>query len=126
MIDGYGWPTQGVLDLGWQEKTKYRVDPGFYAVDVNFLVNLNAWNKLSDAQRAVLNKAALETEATNADNAAINASEIEKQAAAGIKPITFESKQREAWINTARETGWAYVKKVAPQNADELRRLLEK
>ena len=126
VIDGYGWPTQGVLDLGWQEKTKYRVDPGFYAVDVNFLVNLNVWNKLSDAQRAVLNKAALETEATNADNVKINAAEIEKQAAAGIKPITFEGKQRDAWIDTARETGWAYVKKVAPQNADELRKLLEK
>ena len=27
VIDGYGWPTQGILDLGWQEKTKYRVDP---------------------------------------------------------------------------------------------------
>lgn len=28
-IDGYGWPSQGVLDLGWDEQTKYRVDPSF-------------------------------------------------------------------------------------------------
>ncbi|HSN33466.1 MAG TPA: TRAP transporter substrate-binding protein DctP, partial [Ideonella sp.] len=46
VIDGYGWPIQGIFDLGWQEKTKYRVDPGFYVVDVNFLVNLDTWKKL--------------------------------------------------------------------------------
>ena len=31
VVDGYGWPILGIFDLGWQEKTKYRVDPGFYA-----------------------------------------------------------------------------------------------
>jgi TRAP-type mannitol/chloroaromatic compound transport system substrate-binding protein len=30
VVDGYGWPITGVFDLGWNEKTKYRVDPGFY------------------------------------------------------------------------------------------------
>jgi TRAP-type C4-dicarboxylate transport system substrate-binding protein len=126
VIDGYGWPTQGILDLGWQEKTKYRVDPGFYVVDVNFLVNLDTWKKLTDAQRAVLTKAATAIEATNANNAEINKSEIKKQADAGIKPITFEGKARDTWLSTAREAGWAYVKKVAPQHADELRKLLAK
>jgi TRAP-type transport system periplasmic protein len=126
VIDGYGWPTQGILDLGWQEKTKYRVDPGFYVVDVNFLVNLDTWKKLSDAQRALLTKVAAQIEATNGNNAEINKSEIRKQADAGIKPITFEGKARETWLSTAREAGWAYVKKVAPQHADELRKLLAK
>lgn len=126
VIDGYGWPIQGILDLGWQEKTKYRVDPGFYVVDVNFLVNLDRWKKLNDAQRALLTRIATEIEATNADNAAINVSERKKQADAGIKTITFEGKEREAWLHTAREAGWAYVKKVAPQHADALRKLLAK
>ncbi|ODU09589.1 MAG: ABC transporter substrate-binding protein [Rubrivivax sp. SCN 71-131] len=126
VIDGYGWPIQGILDLGWQEKTKYRVDPGFYVVDVNFLVNLDRWNKLSDAQRALLTRVATEVEATNADNATVNAAEKKKQADAGIKTLTFEGAERQAWLNTAREAGWAYVKKVAPQNADTLRKLLAK
>ena len=30
VVDGYGWPIAGIFDLGWHEKTKYRVDPGFY------------------------------------------------------------------------------------------------
>src|SRR5262245_4922174 len=24
VVDGYGWPTSGIFDLGWHEKTKYR------------------------------------------------------------------------------------------------------
>ena len=28
VIDGYGWPIHALFDLNWQEKTKYRVDPG--------------------------------------------------------------------------------------------------
>ena len=126
VIDGYGWPIQGIFDLGWQEKTKYRVDPGFYVVDVNFLVNLDAWKKLSDAQRALLTKVATEIEASNANNAALDAAEAKRQADAGIKTIVFQGKERETWLNTAREAGWAYVKKVAPQHADELRKLLAK
>ncbi len=126
VIDGYGWPTQGILDLGWQEKTKYRVDPGFYTVDVEFLVNLDTWKKLSDAQRALLTKVAAEIEATNANNQQINQAEIKKQADAGIKAITFQGKERETWLNTARESGWAQIKKVAPANADKLRELLAK
>ncbi|HCN71468.1 MAG TPA: ABC transporter substrate-binding protein, partial [Pusillimonas sp.] len=27
VADGYGWPVQGILDLGWHEVTKARVDP---------------------------------------------------------------------------------------------------
>src|SRR3954463_4041639 len=30
VIDGYGWPIHALFDLNWQEKTKFRVDPGFY------------------------------------------------------------------------------------------------
>ena len=30
VVDGYGWPIHALFDLNWQEKTKYRIDPGFY------------------------------------------------------------------------------------------------
>lgn len=126
VIDGYGWPIQGIFDLGWQEKTKYRVDPGFYNVDVNFLVNLDTWNKkLDDKQRALLQRIALEVEAANgADNAKVNAEERKRQADAGIKTIAFEGKDRQVWLDTARDAGWAYIKEVAPQQVDELRKAL--
>src|SRR5512145_1842538 len=43
VVDGYGWPIYGIFDLGWQERTKFRVDPGFYNAEVSVLVNLDAW-----------------------------------------------------------------------------------
>ena len=52
VVDGYGWPITGIFDLGWQEKTKYRVDPGFYTAEVSVLVNKTTWDKLTEAQKS--------------------------------------------------------------------------
>ena len=111
-IDGYGWPIQGVLDLGWEEQTKYRVDPGFYQVDVNFLVNLDTWNALNAAQRSVLERGAEWIEAKNADNIAINAAEARKQAEAGIETIAFDEADSLRWLEVAQTEGWAAVTEI--------------
>jgi len=126
VVDGYGWPIQGVLDLGWHEVTKARVDPGFYNVDVNVLVNLDKWKSLSDEQRAFLNKMAEWLETTNAENEQINKAEAKKQADAGMVVYTLEGAERDKWLSTAREAGWAQVLKVAPDTAPKLRELLSK
>lgn len=123
-IDGYGWPIQGVLDLGWDEQTKYRVDPGFYQVDVNFLVNLDVWNGLTDEQRNVLEEGARWIEAKNADNIEINKKEAEKQAEAGIEVIEFTGADRDNWLGTAQSAGWAVVEDVNPETAEKLRACL--
>jgi TRAP-type C4-dicarboxylate transport system substrate-binding protein len=123
-IDGYGWPVQGVLDLGWDEQTKYRVDPGFYQVDVNFLVNLDKWNSLTDEQRAVLEEGAKVIEAMNADNIAINESEAAKQAEAGIEVIEFTGDNADTWLTTAQDAGWATVAEVNAEAAEKLKACL--
>jgi TRAP-type C4-dicarboxylate transport system substrate-binding protein len=125
-IDGYGWPVQGVLDLGWDEQTGYRVDPGFYQVDVNFLVNLDVWNGLTDEQRAVLEEGAAWIEARNAENVAINEAEAERQAEAGIERIAFEGAEAELWLATAQEEGWAAVEAIDPEIAADLKPCLTK
>src|SRR5262250_3514066 len=63
VVDGYGWPITGIFDLGWNERTKYRVDPGFYSAEVSILINKTVWDGLSSAQQAVLRKAADQGEA---------------------------------------------------------------
>src|SRR5690242_1673166 len=91
VVDGYGWPITGIFDLGWNERTKYRVDPGFYSAEVSILVNKTVWDKLSDKQRAVLAKAAADGEAeAAAEYAKENAADTEKQAKAGIEAIKFD------------------------------------
>ena len=47
VVDGYGWPITGIFDLGWHEKTKYRVDPGFYSAEVSILINKATLAKLN-------------------------------------------------------------------------------
>src|SRR5712664_4485290 len=54
VIDGYGWPIHALFDLNWQEKTKFRVDPGFYNAEVSLVVNLDKWKSLPPAARDFL------------------------------------------------------------------------
>src|SRR6195256_4856975 len=63
VVDGYGWPITGIFDLGWHEKTKYRVDPGFYSAEVSVLINKSTLAKLSGAQRKVILDAGEQAEA---------------------------------------------------------------
>lgn len=124
VVDGYGWPAQGILDLGWHEHTRYRVDPGFYNVDVSFLVNLDSWNRLTDAQRAFLTDMAVWTESLNDENAAINEREYARQAEAGIEVIALDEADAAAWLDTAYEAGWAEATEIDADNAAQLRALI--
>ena len=64
VVDGYGWPITGIFDLGWHEKTKYRVDPGFYTAEVSVLVNKSDLGQARATSRSeVLRKAGGQGEA---------------------------------------------------------------
>jgi len=125
-VDGYGWPIQGVLDLGWHEVTKYRVDPGFYRASVEVLVNLDTWKKLDDKQKSVLQGAATWLEGLCAEDEEINKTERERQAKAGIKTIAFSGAEGEKYLKQAYETGWAAFIKANPEHGPKLKELLSK
>ncbi|HEV7369258.1 TRAP transporter substrate-binding protein DctP [Arenibaculum sp.] len=126
VVDGYGWPVQGIFDLGWQEVTGARLDPGFYSVEVNILVNLDAWNRLDDDQRRVLQEAALWVEGLDAGNAEENEAEKKRQAEAGIQTITVPAQEAEAFAEKAREIGWNAVIERSPEHGPRLRELLDR
>jgi TRAP-type C4-dicarboxylate transport system substrate-binding protein len=127
VVDGYGWPITGIFDLGWQEKTKFRVDPGFYSAEVSVLINKTAWDKLSDAQKAVLRKAADQGEAeAAAEFKAENEKDIKRQAAAAIKVIKFDGAAAKAWHDKAYDAGWAGIIKQSPEHGPKLRALFSK
>src|SRR5262250_1143859 len=107
VVDGYGWPISGIFDLGWNEKTKYRVDPGFYTAEVSVLINKNSWDRLNEAQKSVLRKSAERGEAEAvAEFAEENEREIRRQAAAGIQTIKFEGATATAYVAKAYQAGW--------------------
>ena len=123
-VDGYGWPTQGVLDLGWHEVTQYRVDPPFYRASVEVLMNLDAWNKLDEAQKNVLNGAATWLESLCAEDQELNQQELQKQAEAGIETITFSGEMGEQYLKQAYEAGWKAFIENNPETGPKLQELL--
>jgi TRAP-type C4-dicarboxylate transport system substrate-binding protein len=127
VVDGYGWPITGIFDLGWHEKTKYRVDPGFYTVEVSILVNKTTWDKLSDAQKAVLRKAAERGEAeAAAEFGAENAKDTKRQAEAGIQTIKFDGAVAEAYRAKAYQSGWEGVIKQSPEHGPKIKEFFAK
>ena len=127
VVDGYGWPITGIFDLGWHERTKYRVDPGFYSAEVSVLVNKSTWDKLNDKQKAVLTKAAEQGEAESAaEFAKANAADTDRQAKAGIETIRFDAAGAKKYHDDAYEAGWAGVIRQSPEHGPKLRGFFSK
>jgi TRAP-type C4-dicarboxylate transport system substrate-binding protein len=116
----------GLFDVGIEKQTKYRVDPGFYSVEVGVLVNLNTWKKMNPAQQAFLNKMAIWMEDLNLNNAKLVEDEKKRHAAAGIETITFSGKDGQDYIAKANESAWSALVKRSPEHGPRLRALLNK
>jgi TRAP-type C4-dicarboxylate transport system substrate-binding protein len=123
VVDGYGWPVTGIFDLGWEKVTKFRVEPAFYSVEVNVLINLDAWKGLTDAQRKILNDAALWLEGIDSENVAIIKSERNRQAATGIQSLDFGAAAAKTFLDRANDVAWQSVIKRSPESGAKLRQL---
>jgi len=126
VVDGYGWPIGGIFDLNWHEKTKYRIDPGFYDAEVSLVMNLGAYHKLSDAQRAFLNKQVLAFEADNTFWVKYAADEIARQGKAGIETIRFDAAASKAFRDKAYQLAWEAAAKQSPEIAARFKPLFAK
>ncbi|MEQ8348728.1 MAG: hypothetical protein RIB84_20215 [Sneathiellaceae bacterium] len=124
-VAGYGWPIVG-LRPGWEKVTKYRVDPGFYSVDLEVLFNAKVWDGLSQEARDLVQKVALEYEAESLkDDAAAEQASRAKQAGE-FEVITFTGADAEKWLTMARNAGWAGVIDTSPETGPALRKLFAK
>ena len=126
VIDGYGWPIHALFDLNWQEKTKYRVDPGFYNAEVGLVMNLDKYKALPAKARDFLDREALAYEQQNEFWKAYNQNEAKRQAEAGIQTISFDAATTKAYSEKAKEIGWASAIKSSPQYGEPLKKVLAK
>jgi TRAP-type transport system periplasmic protein len=126
VVDGYGWPIGGIFDLNWQEKTKYRIDPGFYDAEVSLIMNLPAYQKLTAPQRAYLQKQLLALEAENTFWTKYAADETTRQEKAGIQAIKFDAATSKAFVDKAYEVGWASALKQSPEIGARFKTLFAK
>jgi TRAP-type C4-dicarboxylate transport system substrate-binding protein len=126
VIDGYGWPIHALFDLNWQEKTKYRVDPGFYNAEVSLVMNLDKYKALPAKAREYLDRQALAYEQQNDFWKSYNQNEAKRQAEAGIQTISFDTATSKAYVEKAKEIGWAAAIKASPQYGEPLKKVLAK
>ena len=126
-VDGYGWPLWDIKSGGWDKFTKYRVDPGFYYVAGQIMVNLDKWKQLKPEAKALLNRAGLEADkGVFKKQAEMDARYKKEQADAGVQVITLQGAEREKYIKTAYDAGWAELEQLDAENTKKLKPLLSK
>ncbi len=126
VVDGYGWPINGIFDFNWHEKTKFRVDPGFYSAEVSLVMNLDKWKALTAAQRDALMKNVIALENANESWKKVNEDDIKRQAQAGIQVITFDAASTKMYVDKAYEVAWTNLIKVSPQYGPEMKKLFSR
>ncbi len=126
VVDGYGWPINGIFDFNWHEKTKFRVDPGFYTAEVSLIMNLDKWKGLSQKQRDLLMRHVIAHEENNVSWKKVNEDDIKRQQQAGIQVIRFDAATAKQFHDKAYDVAWASVIKASPQYGPQLRKAFSK
>lgn len=115
VVEGYGWVSYGIGDFGWDELTKYVIDPGFYQVDPVGMINLDAWNALSADVQDILDQAAVETEAEMGPYFTKIAEEDRaKITAQGIEVVNLSDAEATEYVDLAYKSVWDKVLQEAP------------
>jgi TRAP-type C4-dicarboxylate transport system substrate-binding protein len=123
VVQGYGWPLWGINDFGWDKLTKMRIDPGFYNVVVNILMNKSKYDALAPAQRKVIDDAVawFENDSERYTSETTKAA-LDMQAKQGIKAVTFGPEFKKIAVDLS----WSDLKKLSPDSIGKLQALLAK
>lgn len=125
VVDGYANVMSEVAPAGWNEVSKYRVDPGFYHAIVTITVNLESWNALSEEQQEILETAALEVEGQlSADMSADDRAAGEQMVEAGMEVITLPEEEGRKMVEMALDAYWGLLEAEAPESINKLRPML--
>lgn len=114
-VDGLGFPLVAVMDLGWHEHFKYRIDPPFFQTDLVTIVNQARWDGLSTEAKTILQDAASAYEQESHDFFQGYQKELDqKMRDAGITVIELEGDTGAAFAASGYETAW---ERFAAKNA---------
>jgi TRAP-type C4-dicarboxylate transport system substrate-binding protein len=127
VVDGASWPASGVLGMRWYEVAKYMLRPTFGLSHYLMLMNLNAWNRLSDAERNIMLAEGRKMEDIwfkEYDNmVAEEEAELIKR---GMQITEMGASQKQKLQAAWADAQWALVEKKNGQEGKDLRELLKK
>lgn len=129
IVDATGWTQIGLIDLKWNEFLNYRIEPCFFSTDLGVIVNLDAWNGLSEEARTILQDVAVEHERTSAEGLEAKRDEdFAALEAAGMQVVTLEGEAAARYLAAGRESTLARMKGLmadSPQGDGNYDRLKE-
>lgn len=124
-IDGYGWPSWDLKTPGWDKHTKYRVEPGFYAVANATIINLDKWKSLTQPQRDFLTQHSIKFEAEyDKRYAPKTEAYLKEQKDAGVQVIEFKGKVAEDFLKLSYDSAWAEFMQLDPENTTKIKKLI--
>jgi len=127
VVDGYGWPTIGIREWGWEKHTKYIVEPSFYTGPHPMVMNLKTWTGLPKKFKDVIMEASMEAEKKIV---AYYKEEIKKEFSllkqAGLQVIDLPPAEKEKFLKVAYEEGWKDILTKCPETGPKLKALLTK
>ncbi len=110
-VDLTAWTQIGLMDPNWDKFLKYRVEPAFFSTDLGVVINVRKWNGLSDKSREILNRLAVEHEASSIKDLGVlrtkEFAELEKR---GMKVVTMSPDASKRFIKGAQDASWARMK----------------
>jgi TRAP-type transport system periplasmic protein len=102
-VDITAWTQIGLMDLNWDRYIKYRIGPDFFSTDLVILVNQKKWNSLSAKSRDILQRVAIEHEASSVK--ALQALWVREQAELqkrGIRTLSQSEAASKRFVEGAR------------------------
>jgi TRAP-type C4-dicarboxylate transport system substrate-binding protein len=121
VIDGAASPVVGLLGVKWYEVAKYLAQPSFGHTHQLFLMNLAAWNRLSDAEKKIMLEAGARMEDVwYREYDRMAEAEVKELLAKGVTVSRLgatKEKLNQVWS----EGLWDLAEKKSPNEAKELR-----
>jgi len=125
VVDGYAWSVLGNISMGWPEVCKNIVEPKLYSMNLEALVNLDTWNKLSKADQKLLMDLMIENEKKFTKIfEELGEKELKAMQAKGMKMIKFTPEDTKWYVDLAYKAGWDEVVKKSPELGPKLLKLL--
>jgi TRAP-type C4-dicarboxylate transport system substrate-binding protein len=127
VVDGAAWPASGVLGMRWYEVAKQMLRPSFGVNHYLLLMNLSAWNRLTDSERNILSAEARKIE----DNwfKEYDQMVVEEEAELikrGMQVTEMGAAQKQKLEAAWASAQWDLAEKKNGQEAKDLRELLKK
>jgi len=127
-IDGVVWPVNGALDFKWYEQARYMMKPR-WGTSIHFiLMNLERYQKLSPADRTVLDAEARKVE-VSAMNAltALAQKELDELKAKGMKETTLPAEKFKPALEAFNQGLWdlAFNSKASGADARKFHEFLK-